>query len=180
MIFTETKIKGAFILDINRVQDDRGFFGRIWCQREFEEHGLNATIVQSNTSLSKAKGTLRGMHYQHHPHAESKTVRCTSGGIFDVIVDLRPSSDTFKQWLGVELTAENFRMLHIPEGCAHGFLTLEDNTAVQYLVSAFYSPTAEAGVRYDDPAFNIEWPFKPTIVSAKDLAHPPFSVGVLN
>jgi dTDP-4-dehydrorhamnose 3,5-epimerase len=180
MIFTETKLKGAYIIDLNRVEDDRGFFGRVWCKREFEEHGLVADMAQANISFSKKKGTLRGLHYQREPHAEAKTIRCTMGSIWDVIVDLRPTSETYKQWIGVELTAENFRMLHIPKGFAHGFITLEDDTAVHYMVSTFYSPGAESGVRYNDPAFNIAWPIEPSIITAKDAQHPLYLEEVTN
>lgn len=174
MIFTETKLKGAFIIDIARLQDERGFFGRAWCKQEFEKHGLNPDAVQANISYNEHHGTIRGMHYQIEPFAESKTVRCTSGSIFDVIIDVRPTSPTYKQWLGAELTARSFRMLYVPAGFAHGFITLEDHTSVHYLVTQYYTPRAEAGIRFDDPAFNIEWPIKPTLVSDRDKSHPPF------
>jgi dTDP-4-dehydrorhamnose 3,5-epimerase len=175
MIFTETKLKGAFIIDVKRLEDERGFFGRAWCKKEFEEHGLNSNAVQANVSHNKLAGTLRGLHYQTAPFTESKTVRCTEGSIFDVIVDLRTESPTYKQWLGVTLTAQSFRMLYVPDGFAHGFITLEDNTAVHYMVTEYYTPGAEKGIRYDDPAFNIDWALAPTIVSDKDLIHPPYS-----
>jgi dTDP-4-dehydrorhamnose 3,5-epimerase len=174
MIFTETKLKGAYIIDVSKVNDERGFFGRVWCKKEFEAFGLNTDAVQANASYNKHKGTIRGMHYQVAPFTESKTVRCTAGSIYDVIVDLRPDSPTFKEWIGVELTAESFRMLYVPDGFAHGFITLEDHSSVHYMVTEYYTPGAEAGVRYDDPAFNIEWPIQPTVVSAKDKSHPPF------
>ncbi len=175
MIFTETKLKGAFIIDVKRQDDERGFFGRVWCKKEFEDHGLNADAVQSNVSYTKLAGTLRGMHYQTEPFTESKTVRCTSGSIYDVIIDLRPASPTYKQWVGVILTDKSFRMLFVPDGFAHGFITLEDNTAVHYVVTQYYTPGAEAGIRYDDEAFNIAWPMTPVLVSDKDLNHPPFT-----
>ncbi|QCR22828.1 dTDP-4-dehydrorhamnose 3,5-epimerase [Pontibacter sp. SGAir0037] len=174
MIFTETKLKGAFIIDVKRLEDERGFFGRSWCQREFEEHGLTANVVQANVSYNKKKGTLRGMHYQLSPYEETKLVRCTRGAIYDVIIDLRPDSPTYKQWIGVELTADSYRMLFVPEQFGHGFITLEDNTDVTYQVTQFYTPGAERGIRYNDPAFNIEWPIEPQIISEKDKAHPDF------
>ncbi len=175
MIFTETKLKGAFIIDINKREDERGFFGRAWCKKEFEEHRLNTDAVQANVSFNKQRGTIRGMHYQVAPYTESKTVRCTVGSIYDVIIDIREGSPTFKQWLGVELTAKSFQMLYVPDGFAHGFITLQENTSVHYMVTEYYTPGAEAGIRYDDPTFNIKWPIKPTLVSDKDKSHPPFS-----
>lgn len=174
MLFTETKLKGAYIIDVKRLEDERGFFGRSYCQREFEALGLNTNVVQTNVSYNKKKGTLRGMHMQLAPHEETKLVRCTHGAIYDVIVDLRPDSPTFKQWVGVELTADSYRMLYVPEGFAHGFITLEDNTDVTYQVTQFYTPGAERGYRWDDPAFNIQWPIEPVVISEKDRAHAPF------
>jgi dTDP-4-dehydrorhamnose 3,5-epimerase len=175
MIFIETELKGAYIIDLERREDERGFFARTWCQQEFEAHGLVARIVQANTSYNKAKGTLRGMHYQRAPHAETKLVRASRGAIYDVIVDLRPDSPTFKRWIGVELTADNRRALFVPEGFAHGFQTLEDNTDVSYQVSAFYTPGAEGGLRYNDPAFDIEWPLPVSVISPKDADWPDFA-----
>lgn len=180
MIFTETKIKGAFIVDVKRLEDDRGFFGRSYCQKEFETFGLNTNVVQSNISFNKSKGTLRGLHMQVFPFEESKLVRCTRGAIFDVLVDLRQNSETFKQWIGVELTADSYQMLYVPEGCAHGYMTLEDNTDVMYQVTQFYSPGAERGFRWDDPSFNIQWPMEPLIISEKDRALPFFDVKLIN
>jgi len=174
MLFTETKLKGAYIIDVKRLEDERGFFGRSFCQREFEALGLNTNAVQTNISHNKAKATLRGMHMQLAPYEETKLVRCTRGAIYDVIVDLRSDSPTFKQWIGVELTADNYRMLYVPEGFAHGYITLEDNTDVTYQVTQFYTPGAERGYRWDDPAFNIQWPIEPVIISEKDRAHAPF------
>ena len=171
MIFRETKLKGAFIIELERLEDERGFFARTWCQLEFEAHGLNPRLVQCNVSFNKEKGTLRGMHYQIAPHAEAKLVRCTMGAIYDVILDLRPDSPTFKEWLGVELTAENRRILYVPEGFAHGFQTLEDNTEVFYQMSEFYHPECARGVRWDDPALAVEWPIENAITSAKDRSH---------
>lgn len=176
MIFTKTKIQGAYILDIKKIKDERGFFGRSFCQTEFEEHGLNSKLVQANVSSNFKKGTLRGLHMQIKPAEESKLVRCTKGAIYDVMVDLRPQSSTFMQWLGVELTAESFQMLYVPEGCAHGYLTLEDDTDVMYQVSEFYTPSAEQGFKWNDPAFAIEWPFAPEVISPKDQVHPLFNI----
>ena len=174
MIFTETKLKGACIIDVKRLEDERGFFGRSFCQKEFEEFGLTNDIRQANVSYNKKKGTLRGMHMQLAPNEETKLVRCTRGAIYDVIIDMRPDSKTYKQWIGVELTADNYRMLFVPEGFAHGFITLEDNTDVTYNVTEFYTPGAERGIRWNDPAFNIQWPVEPVVISEKDQAHPDF------
>lgn len=179
MIFTKTKLEGAYIIDINKIEDDRGFFGRSWCQKEMEEHDLNGNVVQSNTSFNKEKGTLRGMHYQKHPFEETKLVRCTKGAVYDVIVDLRPDSPTFKKWIGVELSEDNHRMLYVPEKFAHGFLTLKDNTEVTYLVTQFYTPNSEGGLRWDDPEFEIEWPAEIRIVSERDGKHKNFDKSML-
>jgi dTDP-4-dehydrorhamnose 3,5-epimerase len=179
MIFTETRLKGAFIIEIKQISDERGFFGRSWCKREMEDHGLNGNVVQSNTSFSKAKGTIRGMHYQKHPYEETKLMRCTKGAIYDVIIDLRKDSPTFKQWIGVELTEDNYKMLYVPEKFAHGFITLTDNSEVTYLVTQFYTPGAEAGIRFDDSNFNIEWPVPVNVVSDKDKEHPDFDGSLL-
>jgi dTDP-4-dehydrorhamnose 3,5-epimerase len=175
MIFTETKFNKAFIIEIKRIEDDRGFFGRSYCRKELEEHGLNANIVQANTSFSFQKGTLRGLHYQMHPHEESKLIRCVRGAIFDVIIDLRPQSPTFMQWTGTELTQDDYRMLYVPEGFAHGFLTLTDNTEVYYNVTQYYTPGAEQVIRWNDPAFQIRWPIEPVVISEKDSQYPDFS-----
>lgn len=172
MIFTETKLKGAFILEIKKLEDERGFFGRSWCANEMESHGLKSDIKQVNTSLSLKKGTIRGMHYQNDPFQETKLVRCTRGSIYDVIIDLRKNSPTYKQWFGVELTQDNYKMLYVPEDFAHGFITLEDNCEVSYLVTQFYTPGAESGIRWDDPTFAIDWPIIPSVVSEKDQNHP--------
>ncbi len=177
MIFTETKLSGAFVIDPERFEDDRGFFARTWCVREFKTHGLNSRLVQCSVSNNKQKATLRGMHYQAAPHAETKLVRCTKGAIYDVIIDLREDSSTFRQWVAVELTAENRRMLYIPEGFAHGFQTLSDDTEVFYQISEFYHPESARGVRWDDPAFGIEWPLEATIMSEKDSSYLTLSTG---
>ena len=171
MIFTETKLKGAFIIDIEPREDERGFFARSWCEDEFQKHGLNPRLVQCNISFNKKRGTLRGMHYQIAPFAEAKVVRCTMGAIYDVIIDLRSDSPAFKQWVSVELTAENRRAFYIPEGFAHGFQTLMDNTEAFYQMSEFYHPECARGVRWDDPAFEIEWLEKEKIVSNKDQSY---------
>ena len=174
MKFTETKLSGAFIIDVNRLSDERGFFARSWCEDEFAAHGIAMPPQQANLSFNPRRGTLRGMHYQLPPYEETKLVRCTRGAILDVIVDLREESPTFGQWIGVELTADSYRMLFVPGRFAHGFLTLEDNTDVCYQVSAKYTPGAERGLRWDDPAIGIRWPFEPALISEKDRAHPDF------
>lgn len=174
MIFKETTLKGAYVIEINKLEDERGFFGRSWCANELSEYGLKTNIAQANTSFSKTKGTLRGMHYQNDPYQETKLIRCTRGAIFDVIIDLRPQSSTFKQWFGIELTQDNYKMLYIPEDFAHGFITLEDNCEVTYLVTQFYTPGAEAGIRWNDSQFNIKWPLNPKVISDKDKIHPDF------
>ncbi len=175
MIFTETQLNPAFLVDLERREDERGFFARAWCEKEFGEHGLSTRVVQCNLSFNPRAGTLRGMHYQRAPYEEAKLVRCTRGAIYDVIVDLRPDSPTWKRWLGVELTAENRRMLYVPEGFAHGYQTLADETEVFYQVSEFYTPEAEGGVRWDDPAFAIQWPdVDERIMSEKDKTWPDY------
>jgi dTDP-4-dehydrorhamnose 3,5-epimerase len=174
MIFTETPIAGAYVVEVERMEDDRGFFARTWCQREFEGHGLNSRLVQCSLSFSRRKGTLRGMHYQAPPHAEAKLVRCTAGAVYDAIVDLRPGSKSFRQWFGIELTADNRRALFIPEGLAHGFLTLADQTEVFYQMSEFYTPGGARGVRWNDPAFGIQWPAAVAVISPRDAAYPDF------
>lgn len=170
MHFTETKLKGAFILDLNRLEDDRGFFARTFCKDELEAHNLISDVVQANMSWNPKKGTLRGMHYQVDPYQETKLVRCTQGALYDVIIDLRTDSPTYGEWVGVELTAENRRALFVPRDFAHGFVTLEDNTEAFYMVSQSYTPGAESGIRWNDPQFAIEWPIEPTLVSEKDAS----------
>jgi dTDP-4-dehydrorhamnose 3,5-epimerase len=158
MIFRETKLRGSYIIEIQKYSDERGFFGRSWCAREFEANGIPAAMVQANISCSVKKGTLRGLHYQEKPFSEAKLIRCTKGSAYDVIVDLRPDSATYRQWIGTELIRDNYHMFFVPEGFAHGYLTLEDNTEMSYMVSQFYTPEAERGIRYDDPLFGIRWP----------------------
>jgi dTDP-4-dehydrorhamnose 3,5-epimerase len=172
MIFTETEIPGAFIIDVERRSDDRGFFGRAWCAEEFAAHGLSTTFVQANIGFSARRGTLRGLHYQAAPHQEAKLVRCTRGAIYDVVVDLRPDSPAYLQWLAAELSAGNRRMLYVPTGCAHGYQTLADESEVFYPVTAAYAPGAELGVRYDDPALRIDWPLAVSAISDKDRSWP--------
>lgn len=167
MIFKETKLKGSFIIDIDPREDERGFFARSWCKDEFKQYGLNPRLVQCNISFNKKRGTLRGMHYQTAPFAEAKLVRCTMGEIYDVIIDLRRDSQTFRQWISVELTAENRRALYVPEDFAHGFQTLTDNTEVFYQMSEFYHPECMHGVRWDDPVFGVQWPIQ-SIIYGKD------------
>lgn len=168
MIFEKSPIEGVWVIYLKKLGDDRGFFARAWCAQEFAEHGITATLSQANLSYSKSAGTIRGMHYQREPHSEMKAVRCVRGRLFDVVVDLRRDSRTYKQWFGVELNSENRLMLISPEGCAHGFQTLEDDTEAFYLVSAAYAGRSEAGVRWNDPAFNIAWPRLVTEISDKD------------
>jgi dTDP-4-dehydrorhamnose 3,5-epimerase len=175
MIFTPTELVGAFIIDPQRFADNRGFFAPIWLPDEFARRGLNPNIAQINLSYNRAKGTLRGMHFKHPPHAEAKLVRCIRGAIIDIILDLRPDSPSFRRWISVELTAENRRALYVPEGLAHGFQTLLDDVEVMYQVSQPYLPSAEGGVRYNDPAFGIVWPLEPTEISPKDLEWPDFA-----
>lgn len=154
--------------------DERGFFARTWCSREFEEHGLNPKLVQCSISFNVRRGTLRGMHYQAAPFAEAKLVRCTQGTIYDVVVDLRPDSPTFRQWTGARLSSENRHMMYVPEGCAHGFLTLEDETEVFYQMSEFYRAEAARGVRWNDPQFGIAWPEEVVVISERDRTYPDF------
>jgi dTDP-4-dehydrorhamnose 3,5-epimerase len=180
MIFRETILKGAFLVEIKKLEDNRGFFGRAWCQQEFEENGLNGNIRQINTSFTHNKGTIRGMHYQIDPYQETKFIRCTRGRIFDVIIDLRPESVTFMKWIGHELSEDNYKMVYVPENFAHGFVTLEDNCEVYYPTTEFYTPDSERGIRFNDPAFNIEWPIEVEFVSEKDLSHPDFDMNTFN
>ncbi|MBI4620269.1 MAG: dTDP-4-dehydrorhamnose 3,5-epimerase [Desulfobacterales bacterium] len=180
MIFTETKLKGAYIIELEPIEDERGFFARSFCQKEFEKHGLNPCIVQCNISYNKTKGALRGMHYQVAPYEEAKLASCIRGAIYDVIVDLRPDSPTYCQWFAVELTAHRspltapYKMLYVPKGFAHGFQTLESNSVVFYQMSEFYHPECGKGIRWDDPAFGINWPLPIQSISKKDISYPNF------
>lgn len=175
MKFIETPLHQAYTIEPEKKEDERGFFARIFCVNEFDHMGLDRNIVQINISRNALKGTLRGMHYQLPPKAETKIVRCTHGSLFDVILDLRPDSPTFGKWFGAELTADNHHMMYVPKGFAHGFLTLEADTEACYLVTEFYAPEAERGIRYNDPRFGIQWPFKPSVISGKDDGWQDFS-----
>lgn len=174
MIFTETPLKGAYIIDPERLMDERGFFARTWCRQEFAQHGIHAEFVQCNISYNHRKGTLRGMHYQAAPHAEEKLVRCTAGLIHDVIVDLRDRSDTYRQWYAVELSSDNRRMLYIPGGFAHGFQTLADNVEVFYQMSEYYFADYARGIRWNDPSFGFQWPEPITAMSERDQRYPDY------
>jgi dTDP-4-dehydrorhamnose 3,5-epimerase len=176
MIFTQTSLQGAFIIEPEKLADERGFFARTFCQKEFAANNLNPYLVQCNISFNRKKGTLRGMHYQAEPYAEAKLVRCSNGAIYDVIIDLRPKSPTFKEWVAVELTADNHKMLYIPENFAHGFQTLAENTEVFYQMSEFYYPESAKGVRWNDPAFGIQWPADERTISAKDQQYSDFNL----
>jgi len=168
MIFTETTLPGVYLIDIQPIGDARGFFSRFWCSKEFEAQGLSFDVAQINVSHNAEAGTLRGLHYQREPHAEAKVVACTRGRVFDVAVDVRPGSPTYLQWVGTILDSEKRRMLYIPSGFAHGYQTLEEDTGLLYLVSEFYAPGAESGLRFDDPAIGIEWPMPVASISDKD------------
>jgi dTDP-4-dehydrorhamnose 3,5-epimerase len=174
MKFTATKIPGVTVVEAEAIADERGYFARGFCGREFKAAGLELTVAQTNVSFNKRKGTLRGMHYQAEPSPEPKLVSCVRGGVFDVAVDLRPDSPVFCQWIGVELTESNHTALFIPPGCVHGFLTLSDETEVSYLMGEFYVADLARGVRWDDPAFGIEWPDTPAVISDRDAAYPDF------
>ena len=172
MLFRETPLSGAYVIDIDPRTDPRGFFARAFCSREFKDHSLETEVAQANLSFNEAAGTLRGMHFQLSPHAEVKMVRCTQGSIFDVIVDLRSDSPTYGKWFGETLSAENRRMMYVPKGFAHGYQTLEDHSEVFYMVTEPYAPDFEGGVRWDDPTLGIEWPLPNPIVSDRDRLHP--------
>lgn len=172
MIFEETPLAGAYLIDMNKLADERGFFARSFCMREFEEHGLKSVTAQCNVSYNEHKGTLRGMHFQTEPALETKLVRCTRGAVYDVIVDIRPESETYLQHFGVELSQDNHRSLYVPQNFAHGYLTLTDDAEVTYQVSEFYTPGFEGGLRHDDPTLNIAWPEEITVFSEKDASWP--------
>lgn len=171
MKFIETKLKGAYLIELDYIKDDRGFFARSWCQQEFKELGLDANLVQCNISFNHKRGTVRGMHYQAEPYPEAKLVRCTRGAIYDVIIDIRPESASYKQWVGVELSSENHQMLYIPHGKAHGFQTLVDDTEVFYQMSEFYNSDSARGIRWDDPSFKIEWKLPIASISERDQTY---------
>jgi len=175
MIFNKTSLKDAYVLELEKFEDERGFFARAFCKNEFSDHDIKFPVAQANISFTKQKGTLRGMHYQTSPHEEAKLIRCTKGSIYDVIIDVRNDSPTYKKWFGAVLSDDNYKMMYVPEGFAHGFLTLEDDIEVTYMVSEFYAPGAEKGIRWNDPAFNIDWPTEVKVVSEKDKNWPDFS-----
>lgn len=177
MKFVDTPLAGLVAIELEPVEDDRGFFARTFCAETFRRHGLDPSVAQSSTAFSARRGTLRGMHYQREPHAETKLVRCTSGAVYDVAIDLRPGSPTLRQWYGTELTRGNRRMLYIPPGFAHGYLTLEDDSEISYQMSTPYSAEAAAGVRWDDPAFGIRWPEPVTTIHERDRTYPDFRLG---
>ena len=172
MIFTELALKGVYLIEPEQREDERGFFARTFCVEEFSAHSLDTTVAQCNVSYNRRRGTLRGLHYQAPPYAEVKLVRCTAGAAFDVVVDIRPDSPTFKKWLGVELSAKNRKMLYIPEGFAHGFQTLEDHTELFYQMSKVYVPEAARGIRWNDPTLGISWPLHVTVISSEDKVLP--------
>jgi|TARA_B110000495_G_C23040346_1_gene623559 dTDP-4-dehydrorhamnose 3,5-epimerase len=176
MIFSKTKLSDACIIEIEKIEDERGFFARIWDKEKFLENGIGSEFLQSSISLSKKKGTIRGMHYQTKPFEESKIVRCTRGSIFDVIIDLRADSKTFKEWFGIELSENNYRCMYIPKGFAHGFQTLENDSEVSYQISETYKPEYSKGIRWNDKFFEIKWPLIPTIMSKKDEKFPKFNI----
>lgn len=173
MEFIETSLRGAYIIRLKKLEDERGHFARAWCQEEFRQNGLNSHMVQLNVGFSHKHGTMRGMHYQLDPHAEAKCIRCTRGAIYDVIIDLRKESSTFGKWYGTELTPDNALMLYAPEGFAHGYQTLQDDTEMCYTTSAPYAPALARGVRYDDPVFGIKWPLPVSVISVADRGWPP-------
>lgn len=178
MVFNQTKFRGVYLIDIEPRADERGFFARTFCQQEFIEHGLNPQIIQCNISYNRKKGTLRGMHFQAPPSEEAKLVSCIGGAIYDVIVDLRPDSTTYREWLAVELGGRReHHMIYIPEGFAHGFQTLEDRSEVFYQMSASYAPECARGIRWDDPTFGIRWPSAPSVISERDSSYPDFGGG---
>ena len=172
VIFTESTLSGAYLIDIQRLEDERGFFARSFCQHEFDDHQLDINFVQCNISFNRSRGTLRGMHYQVSPFEEAKLVRCVRGSIYDVIVDLRPYSETYLKWVGYELSQDNFRMVYVPKGFAHGFITLSDDTEIFYQMSQFYAPQCARGLRWDDPLFQIHWPQPVCSISEKDKNYP--------
>jgi dTDP-4-dehydrorhamnose 3,5-epimerase len=176
MIFTSTGIGGVWMIEAERLEDDRGFFARTCDGEEFADRGLNPKLAQCSISYNRTRGTLRGMHYQGAPHEEAKLVRCTAGAIFDVALDLRADSPTFREWFGIELSAENRRALYVPEGCAHGFLTLDDGCEIQYQISQSYAPEAARGVRWNDPAFAISWPAEIVVINERDSSYPDFRI----
>lgn len=175
MKITETPLKGAYIIDLEKREDDRGFFARSFCLEELKSVGIEFHVKQGNVSRSVKKGTLRGMHFQKPPHGEDKLIRCTKGAVFDVIIDLNEGSPTYKQWFGIELSEENYRQIFVPKGFAHGHITLRDNSELTYFMSEFYAPSVEGGIHYNDEEFSIQWPMEPTEISEKDMRWPNFT-----
>lgn len=175
MRFSKTGVSGAYVIDVDRIGDSRGYFGRLWCEKELAQFGIACHIAQSNVGFSPKAGTLRGLHYQKPPHQEVKIVRCTRGAVFDIVVDIRPDSPTFREWHGLELNPDNGSMLYVPEGCATGYLTLEDDSEIYYHTTKPYAPDAASGIRYDDPLFKIQWPREVVILSDSDKGWPDFS-----
>lgn len=174
MIFSSTSVEGAFLIRPERVEDERGFFARTYCVRELAEHGIDSQVVQRSVSYNRRRGTLRGMHFQVSPHEETKLVSCLRGSLYDVVIDLRPSSSTYRRWFAATLTADGFETLFVPKGCAHGFISLANDTVAHYEISEFHHPASARGVRYDDPAFGVEWPMSPLVINARDSGYPPF------
>jgi dTDP-4-dehydrorhamnose 3,5-epimerase len=174
LIFSTTDVEGAFLIRPERLEDERGFFARTYCVRELIEHGIDPQVVQRSISHNLRRGTLRGMHFQIAPHQETKLVSCIRGSVYDVVLDLRPSSSTYRRWSAATLTAEGFETLFIPKGCAHGFISLADDSTVHYEISEFHHPDSARGVRYDDPAFGIAWPLPPAVINSRDLGYPPY------
>ena len=176
MIFLETKLPQVFEIQLQPKTDERGFFARTWCRQEFEARGLNSRLVQCSLSFNQRKGTLRGLHYQSAPHPETKVVRCSRGEIYDVVLDLRPDSPAFRDWIAIVLSAEKRNILYVPEGCAHGFLTLRDECEVEYQMSEFFHPESARGIRWNDPAFQIDWPARVEVISERDKTYPDFTI----
>jgi dTDP-4-dehydrorhamnose 3,5-epimerase len=177
MRFQETNVEGVLLIAPDHFEDERGFFERTWAEEQFEAHGLETRVVHRNRSYNRAAGTLRGMHFQFAPHAEVKVVSCLVGAVFDVAIDIRAESPTFGQWFGAELRQDNGALLYVPRGCAHGYLSLEPHSTVEYLVSHAYHPEAAGGIRWDDPSFNVRWPAKPSVITARDASWPDFRSG---
>ncbi len=175
MIFSDTAVAGATLIRPERLDDERGFFARTYCVRELREHNVDPQVVQRSISYNRVRGTLRGMHFQNAPYEENKFVSCSRGSIHDVVLDLRPDSATYRTWVAITLTSQGFETLFVPKGCAHGFMTLSDDTIVQYDISDFFHPESSRGIRFDDPTFAIEWPMDPVVISARDLALPPYA-----
>jgi dTDP-4-dehydrorhamnose 3,5-epimerase len=174
LIFSTTDVEGAYLIKPERLEDERGFFARTYCVRELAEHGIDPQVVQRSVSYNRRRGTLRGMHFQITPHGETKLVSCLRGSVYDVVLDLRPTSSTYRRWSAVTLTADAFETLFIPKGCAHGFISLADDSTVHYEISEFHHPESARGVRYDDPAFGIVWPLQPAVINSRDLGYPPY------